>query len=163
MKACKACGATNAASVPFCAKCGGSMAGAGAALAKENAADDAIVRELAEKDRLKRRRIGHAITGVLTFFLINLLFGLPGSLHPANLLSNAIVSAIFGAPIGYLISRFNAGPMKGAMISSGTFLAVLAVLSLISSDKPGAVGFIAAVLAGAMPGYLIGFHVRSDD
>lgn len=163
MKGCKACGATNAPSVPFCAKCGASMAGAGTALAKENANDDAILRELAEKDRLKRRRIGHAITGILTFFLLNLLFGLPGSLHPSNLLSNAIGSAIVGAPIGYLISRFNAGPMKGAMISSGAFLAILVVLSLVSGERIGAFGLLAAVMAGAAPGYLIGFHVQSDD
>jgi NhaP-type Na+/H+ or K+/H+ antiporter len=162
MLACASCGSTNAPGVPRCAKCGASMAGAGTALAKENADDDAVLRELAEKDRLKRRRIGHAITGILTFFLINLLFGLPGSLHPLNLLSNAIASAIFGAPIGYLISRFNAGPMKGAMISSATFLVVLVILSLLSGEKPGAVGFIAAVAAGAVPGYLIGFHVSSD-
>jgi hypothetical protein len=163
MIACPSCGATNAAGPAACAKCGASLAGARPAGALEASRDEALLRELDQRDRTKRRRLAHAFVGAATFFALILLFGLPGSLAPSDLLVNAIVSTSFGAPIGFLISRWNAGPIKGALVSAGAMIVARLIMGLFTGG--GADLFLSALVAGAgglLPGVLIGFHVESD-
>ena len=164
MLSCMACGSTNAASVRACAKCGASLAGAGTAGTLQASRDDALVRELDDLDRLKRRRRTHAIVGALTFFILILLFGLPHSLMPTELIWNAVVSTILGTPIGYLISRWNAGPIKGALISGAAMAVARVTLGLLSGESGGIVmGGLVGFAVGLLPGVLIGWHVEQDD
>lgn len=163
MLACRSCGATNAATVRFCAKCGTSLAGAGAAAVLQDARDAAVMADLAEKDRLKRRRLAHAFAGAATFFGVLTLFGLPGSLMPTALLTNVLVGAVVGSPIGWLISRWNAGPLRGALISAGTLFLVRAAIGWIAGEGSAVwlPAFVAG-LGGLVPGALIGYHVELD-
>lgn len=117
--------------------------------------DDATLKALEDEARIRHRRRLHAFAGAVTFFALLFLAGLPDSLLPANLLVNALISAGAGLPLGYLISRFNAGPVKGALISAAFFLVLGAILA----------GGAQAVLWGALgllPGALIGWHVELD-
>jgi hypothetical protein len=125
-------------------------------------------KEKATEERRRQRLKGHAITGALTFAILNILLGLPGSLHPLRLVVILFFSAVFGLPLGYLISLWGGGLMKGAVISSGVFVLlriVLSVPALFQSSSPVMVLFYAVlggVVAGAIPGAIIGWHVDLD-
>lgn len=163
MIACSACGSTNAAALTACAKCGSPLSGGRRAPLAQAADDDRIVRELEGRRRLRSLRKMHAVVGAATFFLLNLLLGLPGSLLPGDLVANATGSALFGLPIGYLISRWRAGPYKGALISAGVFVAVRIVIGLVNGEGGLiGIGLLVWAFAGALPGFLIGFHVDQD-
>jgi hypothetical protein len=100
----------------------------------------------------------------MTFFAINLLLGLPHSLHPSALVQNAVVSALFGLPIGWVISWRRGGPIQGALISAAAFVVVRLVLGLIEGLGPAA--YVQAVVwgvCGLLPGALIGIHVEMDE
>ena len=162
MIACTACGSTNAAGLARCAKCGGSLSGGPIAAVAQAAEDERILREVHGRARVRRMRGLHAVVGAMTFFLLNLLLGLPGSLLPGDLLANAVGSALFGLPIGYLISRWRAGPVKGALISAGVFILVRLLVGLASGERGALAGALIWGFAGALPGFLIGFHVDQD-
>ena len=125
-------------------------------------------KEKAWEERRRKRLKGHAVTGVLTFAILNILLGLPGSLHPLRLVVILVFSAVFGLPLGYLISLWGGGLMKGAVISSGVFVLlriILSVPALFQSGSPVIVLFYAVlggVVAGAIPGAIIGWHVDLD-
>ena len=119
------------------------------------------------KDEWRRQRLkGHAITGALTFSILNILFGLPSSLLPLNLLATVAFSTVVGLPIGYLISSRGGGVLKGACMSAGAFALMRLIISvpdLMSSGDVGAILFRAlsvGVLMGAIPGAIIGWHVE---
>jgi hypothetical protein len=163
MLECRSCGATNAGTVRFCAKCGTSLAGAGVAPALQDARDEDVISDLARRDRLRRRRLSHAFAGAATFFGVLTLFGLPGSLMPTALLTHALVGAVIGSPIGWLISRLNAGPIQGALLSAGTLFLVRAVTGWIGGEGSSVwLGAFVAGLGGLVPGALIGYHVELD-
>ena len=170
MIGCPSCGATNAQGVPACARCGTSLGGTEASPGgpAQDLADETILKNLEDAQRLKRRRMTHALTGAATFFLVNLLTGLPGSLGPGTLVLNAITSLGFGLPIGYIISRMGGGVVRGAAISGATFICarlVLAVPALVRGEG-GFEVLLPAILWGIMgviPGALIGMHVETDN
>lgn len=117
------------------------------------------------EERRKRALKGYAVTGALTFFILNAVFGFPQSLHPLTFILNIIFSALFGLPLGYLIGTKGGGLVKGAIISS-VFFAALRILfivpSMISSGNVTESLLSAAVsgiLIGAIPGGIIGWHV----
>lgn len=117
------------------------------------------------EERRRERLKSHAITGAITFALINIIFGFPGSFHPFTLLKILFLSALFGLPLGYIISVRNGGLIQGALISSGVFALLRVVLSIptiFQSNNPGVVLLSAAIggiLIGAIPGGIIGWHV----
>lgn len=162
MIACAVCGSTNAPTLSQCAKCGGALTGARSALAQE-AEDERTLRALRDERRIRYTRRMHAVVGAMTFFILNLLLGLPGSLAPSDLLANAVGSALFGLPIGYLISRRRAGPAQGALISAGVFIAVRLLIGLVSGESGTFIWAVAWGFAGALPGFFIGFHVSQDE
>jgi hypothetical protein len=156
-----------------CPWCGQSP---GAAPARSGRLDDFRDEALLEKTqgdldaraRRKRRLQGHALTGALTFFVLGILLGLPMSLRPGELLFNALISVVLGAPLGFAISWFNAGRLKGALISMGGFFILMVIEGLIRND-PGVSfnGLLGASFLrcppGALPGWIIGLHVEVDD
>lgn len=156
MIACADCRATNAAGLAACARCGASLDVLRGGERAEEVELDLARRDLEGKARIRRLRRLHAFVGATTFFLLQLLVGLPDSLLPSNLIVNAVVSAALGAPIGYLISRWRAGPLKGALISAGVF----ALLGLVLAGPLQA--FVWAT-CGLLPGCLIGYHVEMDE
>lgn len=163
MIACADCRATNAAGLAACARCGASLDVLRGGERAEEVELDLARRDLEGKARIRRLRRLHAFVGATTFFLLQLLVGLPDSLLPSNLIVNAVVSAALGAPIGYLISRWRAGPMKGALISGGVFVAVRLLIGLVSGESGTFIWAVAWGFAGALPGFFIGFHVSTDE
>jgi len=123
---------------------------------------------LDEADRLRSKRRAHAITGGITFLLLNLILGFPESFRVVSLVMNVLTSAFFGLPIGYLISRLGGGPYLGAAVSVGAFFGVRLVMgvpALLGGADFGSVAGWAAVtsLSGAAAGAIIGLHVKMDD
>lgn len=162
MIACSSCGSTNAPHLRACAKCGGLLSGAPRSPLAVAAEDGRILREARGQARLRSLRRMHAGVGAATFFLLNLLLGLPGSLLPGALAANAVGSSLFGLPIGYLISRGRAGPYKGALISAGVFIVVRLLIGLASGEPGALTSALLWGFSGALPGFLIGFHVDQD-
>ena len=162
MKECTACRATNAPMRTTCAKCGGPLSELSARA--RDAKDDALVRDAEGALRVKRLRRLHAVVGAMTLFALNLLVGLPQSLLPAALVQNAVLSSLFGLPIGWLISRRRGGAIQGALISAAAFVVVRLIIGLVEGLGPGA--YVQAVVWGAcglLPGALIGVHVEMDE
>lgn len=130
---------------------------------KYRAAEEEQLRlaKMRRKDNLR----GYAFAGAATFAILSILFGLPSSLHPLNLIVILISSTIVGAPIGYLIGRAGGGMLKGAVISSGAFavLQLINTLPLLSKGVDvGALLFSAVfygILVGVIPGVILGWHV----
>ena len=125
-------------------------------------------KELDAKDRRRRRFRSHAVTGVITFFILNLLVGLPQSLKLLNLLINLGASVLLGAPLGMLISRCGGGQWRGGLISMGVFMLLRLILAIPGLVQGGALFEIAAGalmlgLLGFIPGAIIGIHVEADD
>ena len=166
---CAGCGSTSAAGLAACAKCGAALPPGGASSAlMDDAREEQAKRELRDRDRVRRIRKGHALTGFITFFVINFLLGLPYSLSPVNLFLNLLTSAIFGLPIGYVISLYRGGIVRGALISAGAFIVVRLILGgvdIFRGAPAGAVIFGAFLwgIAGVLPGAIIGLHVESDE
>ena len=129
---------------------------------EEEARDESIL------VRIRSRRKSHAVTGFVIFFVMNFIMALPGSFHPITILLNLIVSAVFGLPIGYLISVMRGGMYRGMAISMGTFMLARIILgipeliggALFSEILTGALylGFV-----GVIPGLIIGIHVEIDN
>lgn len=162
MKECTACGATNAPVRVTCARCDGALAGRSSR--EQDARDDALLRDAEGALRVKRLRRLHAAVGAMTFFAINLLLGLPHSLLPIQLCENAVVSAVFGLPIGWLISRRRGGALQGALISAAAFVGVRLLIGLLDGLGPAA--YVQAFVwgfCGLLPGALIGIHVEMDE
>ncbi len=169
MMLCGSCGSTSADGLAACAKCGRPLAaGRPSSSLMDEMREEQANRELRDRARVKFVRRSHALTGAITFFLINLLVGLPGSLHPWNLVLNLVVSAVFGLPIGYLISVRRGGVFQGALISAGAFILVRLLIGAVEilrgADAGGVLlGAFAWGVAGVLPGAIIGLHVESDE
>ena len=130
-------------------------------------------RERKSKEYRRYKMKDHGITGIITFFILNLLIGLPRSLHPLQLLLNVIVSVIFGFPVGYLISRWGGGIGRGVLISSGFFALLLLVTSAPSFFSGNITWHLFSVwivftsikglIVGCIPGAIIGYHVKLSE
>jgi hypothetical protein len=121
------------------------------------------------KAAVRERCIRHGWTGVWTVFGLTVLFGLPASLHPFALLSNAIASVLFGFPLGFLASYGRLGMYKGAMLGAaiGALFAIPGALLIVAGGGNVSLAILPAlllrgVLAGIIPGACIGMHVESD-
>lgn len=158
---CPSCRATNAAGLELCAKCGAELAGIRGGSKADELHEAAAKKVLDDRDRVRRLRRIHAVVGAMTFFLLQLLLGLPDSLMPLALLLNAIFSAVMGLPIGYLISRLRAGAIGGALISAAAFMLMGLLIGWISGEGPRQALFFG--LLGVIPGALIGIHVTMDE
>jgi len=143
-----------------------------AELRREYAAREAEgERKAKEYRRYKMKE--HGITGIITFFILNTLVGLPGSLLPWQLLFNAVLSAIFGFPVGYLISRWGGGIGRGILISSGFFALLLLVVSAPSVLSGNltlnvfglwiGITLLKGLIMGIIPGAIIGYHVKLSE
>ena len=171
---CTVCGRDMGTEPPPCPHCG--QAAATGPLVRSAKLDDhreevqlkQAQKELDAKDRRKRRRIAHAITGVITIFILNTMFGLPETLKLLPILFNLGVSLVFGLPIGFLISHFGGGQWRGGWISAGVFFVASLLLSIPNlvrgGSLAGAMGAALIVgLLGFIPGAIIGMHVDVDD
>ena len=148
-------------------------------------------------ERLRRRTRGHTIAGAVIFFALNVLIwimramftvgvvafaGLLGRVPPGDggsvwgmilgmflaVLSAAVLSVLFGAPAGYVISKRNAGPLGGALLGAGIFavgFTLLNIWTIVGAQNPGAallVHFVMGGAAGLITGVFIGYHVQGD-
>ncbi|MEW6026172.1 MAG: zinc ribbon domain-containing protein [Planctomycetota bacterium] len=128
-------------------------------------------RQTRERRRYKMR--DHGITGIITFFILNTLAGLPGSLLHWNLVINAVLSAIFGFPVGYLISRWGGGVARGVLISAGFFTVLLLITSAPSVLRGNltlnvfglwiGLTLLRGLIMGIIPGAIIGYHVKLSE
>lgn len=135
----------------------------------------AKVRSLYEEDdkrvqlwqtRRERRLKLHTVAGMLIFFILNVFFGAPSVFEPLNMFITFLMSAIFGLPLGFVISWVGGGMPKGAIVSSIAFTMVWALLILIGVADAEHVlleSLVAGALFGAIPGALIGWHVNLDE
>jgi hypothetical protein len=99
------------------------------------------------------------------FLALQVAVGFPVSLAPVRLIVTVLASAACGAPAGWVVSRHELGPLGGALITSGLF--VLAVLigqmaTLLDGGTvaTGALFLSGSLLVGALPGLVIGAHIR---
>ncbi len=169
MITCGSCSATNADGIAACAKCGAALSESGAATGVPHALhEEKLAREVEGRQRIRRVRKAHAVVGAATFFLLNLLLGLPMSLSPFRMAGNLVVSCIFGLPIGWIISSWRGGMFRGALISAATFIVIRLILGgfeILNGAKSDGV-FISAIIwgtSGVLPGAFIGFHVDQDE
>ena len=137
------------------------------------AADEEYLRKMQHRQNLrenylKKKLKAHSITGALTFAILAIFFGLPGSLHPLRLIIILILSAVFGLPLGYIISVNGGGAVRGALISAGVFTLLLLIMSIpiiIQGDVrlyQIILLIIQGAISGAIPGAIIGWHVDLD-
>ncbi len=113
--------------------------------------------------------IDHPVAGALLYATMLTLFGLPGSLHPVNLLTNLGISVLFGAPMGFLISVVRGGQFMGGVVGTGFMFVAMILLRVLEHGwgVPPVGGLfwllVISILSGGLPGLLIGFHVKIDD
>lgn len=113
--------------------------------------------------RARRRVKLHTFTGLLTFFALSVLFGAPEVFEPQTLLLTFITSAIFGLPLGYVISKLGGGFVRGAAVSIVAFTVTFTLVQLFARGGISLhESLVAGVLFGAIPGGLIGWHVGLD-
>ncbi len=112
--------------------------------------------------RLRRRWLGHGIAGMVIVFVLQVLFDIGSLVSPTALLGNVIIAVLVGFPMGYVISRLNAGRFKGILIGGATTTVILSLVTLVMIGQLTTVGLIAAFISGAIPGFLIGFHCEND-
>ena len=85
MITCTGCGATNADGIASCAKCGGGILKTNSSAARNNALqDEKLLREVNDRQSLLRTRKSHAAVGAATFFLLNLIMGIPMNRESGN-------------------------------------------------------------------------------
>src|SRR5262245_5882897 len=119
--------------------------------------------------RRQRARIrDHAVMSGAVFLALQVAVGFPASLGPVRLIVAVLASVACGAPAGWVVSRHELGPLGGALITSGLF--VLAVLigqmaTLLGGGtlSTGVASLVWSSLVGALPGLLIGAHVRAGN
>lgn len=106
----------------------------------------------------------HAVIGALLFFVLATFFGLWGSLLPLGMIRNLFWSVLLGAPIGYAISRYGSGPVRGGMIGAGAFFVIAVTRAVLAGANLGSSLFPLAVLAviGLVPGALLGWFVEQS-
>jgi hypothetical protein len=117
--------------------------------------------------RRQRARIrDHAVMGAVVFLALQVAVGFPASLGSLRLIVTVLASAACGAPAGWVVSRHELGPLGGALITSGLFMLAVLIDQMATLLDGGSVAtgvtFLAgSLLVGALPGLLIGAHVRS--
>lgn len=108
-------------------------------------------------DRARQKRwLGHGVVGVVTVLIISTIFS------PMDLVWNLLGALLTGFPMGYAISRMEAGRMRGALIGSLVCAAVFQVLLLVQGGGITAMSLLAGMMAGAIPGFIIGMHCELD-
>lgn len=127
--------------------------------------EEDLRREEAAMQRSRDASIRHALTGAMTFAILQLVLGFPVSILPLSLLENAVTSCLFGAPVGYWIGRVGGGVWRGAAISSFVFTGTRLVAMWLSGSTPSAfwLTVLLVAFAGALPGIIIGWHVEHAD
>lgn len=118
------------------------------------------------KARRERKLKVHTVAGMLIFFVLNIFFGSPSVFEPLNMFITFVMSAIFGLPLGFLISLVGGGMPRGALVSSVAFTLVWALLILLGVAEAEHFlleSLVAGALFGAIPGALIGWHVNLDE
>lgn len=149
---CPSCSASNGDKEPRCSKCGASLLGINESQNKEN------IRIW----RGKQRTRGHILTGVILCFGLPTLFGFPSSLMPMEILRNLFFAILFGAPLGYCVSRFADSVIGGAAIGCGIGI-VYCIVTMALSGGPVTIGAILmGIGTGLLPGAIMGLHVSMD-
>ena len=126
------------------------------------------MRDISEKNIIRKLK-AHSVTGAVTFAILAIVFGFPDSLDPLPLLLILILSAVFGLPLGYIISAKGGGLMRGALISSGVFTLMFLILNIgriAGSENPYneiLFVFLMGFIFGALPGAVIGYHIDLDN
>ncbi|MEM7308238.1 MAG: hypothetical protein AAF682_16275 [Planctomycetota bacterium] len=123
------------------------------------------------RNRLYRRRmfqrwVRHGVAGAAATFLFHTLVGLPDSLLIGPVLAHLIGSAIFGFPLGFLISRSQADVFRG-MIYGAAFGALQGIPAFALTGVTGPTAFgiptlLIGVCGGVLPGAFLGMHVQSN-
>lgn len=119
--------------------------------------------EQARRLRAKRRLQGHLLTGAILCFALPTLIGLPFSLRPLQLASNLLFGAVFGVPLGYLVSAYARTAVGGALIGCGVGLVYCAVGMLLVGMPFSITALLAGmIIIGVVPGAIMGWHVGMD-
>lgn len=152
MLICTSCWSTNPDKASRCEKCRTSLLGITAAQNSENVG----------AWRERRRRRSHMITGIILCFGLPTLFGLPSSLLPGGILTNLLYGVVFGAPLGYCVSRFADSTLGGAAIGCGIGI-FYCIVTMALAGGPVTVGAVLlGIGTGILPGAIMGMHVSLD-
>lgn len=140
---------------------------------RARAQDPALLRERERQFRRRvwRRWLLHGVSGVVLFFLVRsaftiLLGGMATALQPAQVIWTVIPAVIFGFPLGFTVSRLNAGLFKGGLIGmvfGALFAAPPLLAAMMAGDPLGYVHLAVGAGVGVLTGALMGFHVDMDN
>lgn len=147
MMICPSCAAEVLVSQPRCPSCGFSLIHVRATV---------DVAEDRHAQTRRKRWIEHGVVGIVTVLIISTLFS------PLDLLWNALGAVLTGFPMGYLISRFEAGRMLGTLIGALVCATVFQVLVLLQGGGLTGMSLLVGLLSGAIPGFIIGMHCELD-
>ena len=111
--------------------------------------------------RRRRRQREHAIIGLVSVLGFQLLFAFPSSF--LDLVVTIISSLVIGLPMGFIISRAGGGMHRGALIGAAWVVALVMLVQVVMTGQIAILGAIAGgLLAGGLPGAVIGTHVELD-
>ena len=128
---------------------------------RERTRAEAAERMARSDARRARRRREHAIIGLVAVFGFYLLISFPGSL--GELLALVLTSAVIGLPMGFIISRAGGGMYRGALIGAAWVATLTVLLQLALGGHPAIImAILGSLLAGGVPGAIIGTHVAID-
>lgn len=128
---------------------------------RERSQAEAAERAARSDARRRRRQREHAIIGLISVLGFQLLFAFPGSL--LDLVTMIVASLVIGLPMGFIISRAGGGMHRGALIGAAWVAVLGAAAQLVMSGQISLAAAIAgSVLAGGLPGAVIGTHVEMD-
>jgi hypothetical protein len=152
MLVCTSCWSPSSDTATRCETCGASLLGITAAQNSEH------VRSWRER----RRRRSHMITGIILCFGLPTLFGLPSTLMPGEILKSLVFGVVFGAPLGYCVSRFADSTLGGAAIGCGIGILYCIVTMTLAGAPVTVVTVLLGIGTGLLPGAIMGLHVSLD-
>lgn len=111
--------------------------------------------------RRHRRQREHAIIGLVAVLGFQLLFSFPSTLLDLGMV--VVASLVIGLPMGFIISRAGGGMYRGAFIGAGWVAALVILIQLLVSGQASVfVAIAGSLIAGGLPGAVIGTHVAID-
>lgn len=112
--------------------------------------------------RLRRRWVRHGIIGSAIVIVLNIVFNLPFSILPPFVFVFLLGGALFGFPLGWLLSHQNAEGTRALAIGAAVGIAFASLASLIASGAIGWSTCIGGALSGLLPAYLVSMHIRLE-
>jgi hypothetical protein len=149
---CPTCYRNNVDREQRCVQCGASLIGI----------TDEQNKQSVRRMRCRNRLRGNMVTGFIICFGLQTFFGIPESVLPGSIILNAIFAAIFGIPLGYLVTSYAKSVVGGAAIGCGIGIVYAAVIALVVTHHFTGSAVIIGISTGLIPGAIMGLHVAME-